>query len=116
MVLVVAVVYSAIVVYYSLVLEEELERVPLIGQLYQIESFYVHLLAYLVMAVLWRGTGSKMTTSLIIAVAIGGVIEVVQSFMPFRYGSLMDFLANSMGVFVGGLVIPTMGKKILLQK
>ena len=110
----IVIVYTVIVIYYSLVLEEELERVPLIGELFKIrEGFYIHLLAYLVMAALWRGAGSKMTTSLIIAVTIGGVLEVAQSFMPSRYASFMDFFADSLGAFVGGMVIPIIGKKIL---
>jgi VanZ family protein len=76
------------------------------------EGFYVHLLAYLVMAVLWRGAGYAMLTSFILAAAIGSSLELAQLFIPFRAASVMDFVANSLGGFVGGMVIPLLSRKL----
>jgi VanZ family protein len=109
--LLIAIFYTAIVVYYSLVTEEEME--PLLGDVLKIKGgFYVHLLAYLVMAVLWRGAGYAMLTSLVLAVAIGGSLEFAQLFMPFRSASVMDFLANSLGGFAGGMVVSLVNRKL----
>jgi|GEM_PF-6245794 len=108
--LAVAIIYSAAIVYYSLVTEEEFRKSPLELTL-KMDSFLVHLLAYLVLAVLWRGAGSAMLTSFILAVAIGGSLEFTQLFLPFRSASVMDFLANSLGSFVGGVVVPVIKKK-----
>lgn len=108
--LAVSIVYTAIIVYYSLFGEEELKTIP--GEMLNIkEGFYVHLLAYLVMAILWRGAGAAMLISLILAVAIGGSLEVAQSFLPLRTASIMDFLGNSLGAFVGAVVVPKMMRK-----
>ena len=38
-------------------------------------------------------------------VAYGGMMEVAQSFMPGRMMSAYDFLANTLGVIVGALVV-----------
>ena len=108
--LAVAIIYTTTIAYYSLVTEEEVE--PLLGEALKIKGgFYVHLFAYLVMAILWRGAGYAMLTSFILAVTIGGSLEFTQLFLPFRSASVMDLLANSLGGFAGGVVVPLVRRK-----
>lgn len=43
-------------------------------------------------------------------IAYGGLMEVLQSFMPERVMSGYDFLANTLGVVVGALVMKRFGR------
>lgn len=39
-------------------------------------------------------------------VLTGGLIEIAQSFTPYRHGDWLDFAANSAGVLIAWLVLP----------
>ncbi len=106
-----AVIYTGVIVYYSLFAEEEMTPFLLSEALKIKEGFYVHLLAYLGMAMLWRGAGYAMLASFVLAVAIGGSLEFAQLFLPFRVASVTDFLANSLGGFAGGMVSSLVNRK-----
>ncbi len=41
---------------------------------------------------------------LVIIIAIGGGIEILQNFLPGRSGTIGDFIADSLGVLLGALI------------
>jgi len=80
---------------------------------WQMDKLY-HFSAYLVMGLLWaRALGSGragrpgmgvLAAAALIAVTFGGLVEVYQSFLPYRTGDVVDAVANGAGGFAGVLV------------
>ena len=74
-----------------------------------------HFVFYAVFSVLGfrAATESKQYLYVCIGiVAYGGMMEVAQSFMPGRMMSAYDFLANTLGVIIGAVVV----RKVFLAK
>lgn len=69
------------------------------------EGFYIHMVTYMVLAILWKIVGLKDIYSLVIAMLTGTILEIVQLFLPNRYLSLNDILANLLGAFLGYVLI-----------
>ena len=72
-----------------------------------------HFLAYAVMAVLaLSGFRSRLfrPTALFCAVGLGTLLEWAQSFVPGRDMSLIDGIANTLGVFSGSLLFHLRGE------
>lgn len=54
----------------------------------------------------------KTIFALIYSISLGGVTEILQSFMNWgRYGSIYDFIANTIGCFIGVWVFRILNKK-----
>lgn len=93
-----------------------LEAVPFVG----VGDKFLHAGAFLVLAGLLdfafpatRFTGGKVATLL----AYGMAIEVVQSFLPFRSFSLLDWLADAAGVVLYVVVAtPILKRTAWLQR
>ena len=67
-----------------------------------------HLLVYYIFAVLgYRALkgGRNYTYVCLGIIAYGGLLEVVQSYMPGRIMSGYDFMANTLGVVLGAVVV-----------
>jgi len=77
---------------------------------WQIDKLY-HFSAYLVMGVLWaralfngrvgRPAAALLAAAAVITISFGGLVEVYQSFIPYRTGDVLDALANGAGGFAG---------------
>lgn len=63
----------------------------------------MHIVFYASLVVLWARVRSGMPLSLVagLAIAYGALLEAAQTYVPGRYGSLIDVLLNSAGVWVG---------------
>jgi len=71
----------------------------------------LHVLGYLVYAILaermlnyTRFKQHRWQLAFLIAVAVGGINEVLQSFIPGRYTDVMDFIYNAIGAVIGVLI------------
>jgi len=83
------------------------EQVP---DYWQIDKLY-HFSAYLVMGALWaralfngragRPAAVLLVAAVVITVFFGGMVEVYQSFLPYRTGDILDALANGAGGLAG---------------
>ncbi len=65
-----------------------------------------HLIAYAVLgflAALSRKTRQTFQAVLLVVIAYGGLIEVIQPYVN-RYGEVSDFLADAAGAVLGGLL------------
>lgn len=86
------------------------ERMP---EYWQIDKLY-HFCAYLMMSVLWaraiyNGTTGRpgmrvLVIAAVLTIAFGGLVEVYQSFLPYRSGDIFDAVANGAGGFTGVIV------------
>lgn len=54
----------------------------------------------------------KIFTGVVFAVLLGIIIEVLQYFIPGRFMSFGDAVANTLGVFLGTILILLFGKSI----
>jgi VanZ family protein len=67
-----------------------------------------HFAAYLLLGVLlgvalggWRVERDRMLLALVLAVALGAVIELLQMPLPYRDGQVVDLVVNAAGAAVG---------------
>ena len=58
----------------------------------------LHFIAYFTLTILWRQAFLNSWESASVAVFTGGVLEIVQSVIPWRSFSVLDFLSNVVGV------------------
>lgn len=76
-----------------------------------------HFIAYSVLMIniglIVHGSTKGMIIGVCLALAYGALMEVGQHFVPGRYMSILDILANSLGVLLGVLITITLGKYIL---
>lgn len=52
----------------------------------------------------------KMIVGMILAIALGVIVEILQQFVPGRFMSIEDIYANSLGVLLGTILILLFGK------
>ena len=101
--------YNITVIYYSVLSPLYLSRQPIseIIVLYMAlnEGFYIHMVTYMILVILWKLAGFNDNCSLIVAMLTGSLLEIVQLFLPDRYLSLNDIIANIIGAFLGYLFI-----------
>jgi len=74
-----------------------------------------HFLTYGVFAILAYGsvkTGRAYMILCALIIAYGGLMEIAQSFVPGREMSVYDFIANTLGVFIGIFVVKLLGNWI----
>jgi VanZ family protein len=72
---------------------------------------WIHVLEYMLFALLLfqSGISSDFSLSNIFWISVafpilyGGLIELIQHFLPYRSMDVMDFVTNAMGVFVGNI-------------
>lgn len=72
-----------------------------------------HLASYAVFAILAYGVVQKPRLYIYLCVAIvayGGLMEFGQSYMPGRFMSGYDFLANTFGVMLGAAMVVKLGE------
>ena len=95
--------YTALVTYYSLVPQAVLEGVPVVGPAQRIwDGFVVHLLSYTAMAFLWRWAALSALGSVVLSTLIGAVLELLQALTTTgRSPSITDGLANFIGSVIG---------------
>jgi VanZ family protein len=68
-----------------------------------------HVLAFLVLTVLGcRAYPHRIAVILAGAVLYGGLIEVLQSFTPYRSADWADLIADAVGVFFGRALLATL--------
>lgn len=61
-----------------------------------------HFIAFFVMAVLYRiSFQGSYWANFFIAIIYGAFIEIVQSFLPYRYAEYADFIADIFGALCG---------------
>jgi len=74
-----------------------------------------HFLTYSAFSILAYGvvrTGRAYIILCIVIVAYSGLMEIAQSFVPGRIMSVYDFIANTLGVLIGVLIVKFLGKWI----
>lgn len=68
-----------------------------------------HFIAYAVLMIniglITYSVKKRFVAGIILALIYGGIIEVLQHFVPGRYMSIYDMFANAAGVFIGILII-----------
>ena len=99
----------AIISILSLIPGKQLPESPI-----QYADIMVHVVMYLIMSMVifrestkqYNGLSIRLKTVIVLLLIVyGGVLEVLQeTFIPGRYGSLSDFLANATGVLSGLLI------------
>ncbi len=47
----------------------------------------------------------KFRWGILLSIIYGGVLEVIQQYVPGRYMSIYDLIANAIGVLIGAIVI-----------
>lgn len=103
--MILAICYTLIVVYFSLIDLKPLETNPLGEYFIEIhivgEGFIIHLIAYFFMGYLWRSSGLSFVRSFLTCFLTGFMIELAQSFTSTRIFSLFDNLANGLGSLLG---------------
>ncbi len=63
-----------------------------------------HFLAFFIFVILLRLSWKiKFWQSIAIALFFGGLIEVVQAFIPYRSCDILDFTADAIGAFLGSI-------------
>jgi len=103
-----------IVLYMGLVLALSINPMPeRMPEYWQIDKLY-HFCAYLMMSVLWaraiyNGTPGRpgmrvLVTAAVLTISFGALVEVYQSFIPYRSGDVLDAVANGAGGFAGVVV------------
>lgn len=103
--------WAPLAVYMSLVFALSANPMPeRMPDYWQIDKLY-HFGAYLVMGLLWarafnHGRAGRpgmwvFLTAAGITVIFGGLVEVYQSFLPYRTGDIVDAVANGAGGFAG---------------
>lgn len=97
-------VYTALLVYYSLISPLILATQPggplLLATFSFHQGFYIHVAAYLILAVLWRLSGLRGLGCFLTSSATGALLEMVQPLFH-RYASLVDMAANTSGALIG---------------
>ncbi|MBL7003706.1 MAG: VanZ family protein [Gammaproteobacteria bacterium] len=89
------------------------EKLPQVGS-----DKVAHFLTYAVLATSWglafisKSQITKLKI-LLFLIACGGVIEILQGLSGYRYAEWADFLANTLGVFLGALLASTIAKQWL---
>ncbi|WP_424017735.1 VanZ family protein [Halorientalis pallida] len=68
-------------------------------------------LTLLVAYALRATTGRRVALAVALAVAYGGGIEVVQSFLPVRSFDLLDVLANTLGALLVGIALSLVSRR-----
>lgn len=83
----------------------------------------IHFILYLVFVLLWSLIAEKAMSSLqkfwlaVVSIAFGVAIELLQSTMAMgRSYEINDIMANSVGCFIGILIIPFVRRKTLYLK
>ena len=64
----------------------------------------MHMFAYMLLTLLWSKALARKTSVVLLAVLTGGVLEVVQAFLPWRSFSGFDFLANMLGIAIAAFL------------
>lgn len=67
-----------------------------------------HAVTYAIFTILvWRvsGPNRRFILACVLVVLYGGIIEIIQSFTPGRMMSGYDFIANTLGVLIAGLLL-----------
>ena len=63
-----------------------------------------HFIAYFILTTLWQRVLSTSLESISIAVATGGLLEIVQYTIPWRSFSIWDFLASAAGAVIAAII------------
>ena len=96
--------YNVLLVYYSLISPLILATQPggpLLLMTFSFgQGFYIHVAAYLILAVLWGLSGLRGLRCLLVSSATGCLLEIVQPLFH-RYASLVDMTGNAMGALIG---------------
>lgn len=72
-----------------------------------------HIAIFALFALLWRLAGPKVATVVLVGVAFGALIEVLQYVLPInRSADWIDFFADSIGIAIGVLLAP-LAQKII---
>lgn len=72
-----------------------------------------HVAIFALFTVLWRLTGYSLMTVALVGVLFGGLIEVLQYVLPInRSADWIDLAADSVGVFLGLIVVPGIRKVV----
>jgi VanZ family protein len=101
--------YFAIILYGSISPSPKLpKQVELLSDkgIHFLMYFFFHLLLYLFFETRKKKVPHSMQYSFIIAVLVGGTLELVQYyFVPNRFGEWLDFVANSIGSLLSVIFI-----------
>jgi VanZ family protein len=83
---------------------------PEIGNLFNYQDKLMHLTAYSILSTLYQLSLPKRYLAITLAVLLGVLLEIAQSFTTYRSFELLDIVANTLGVGLGFLLIQ---KKLL---
>ena len=90
-----AILYTTVLIYLSL-----RPIPPEIGNIFSYQDKFMHLGAYTILGILYLKIFSNWRISIVMAIGLGILLEIAQSFTSYRSFELLDIVANSCGVLI----------------
>ncbi len=94
-------------------------RVPPQGDEFAQADKVKHIAAFAALALVGRLCGRPSGLNLLIVVGglllYGGLIEIVQTQLPYRQGDWADLLADSLGILLGSLLLAALQQRLFRQ-